>query len=682
MSAQVPVERASPRATAVAALDRRRAPLRRFLSRPASLGSLAAAFVLVTSVACIAIVARVSMRTYREQYRADLERIAEAAVSLIASDAHDAIRSPEQQNGPEYARVVAPLRAMLSRASGVRFLYTAIEQDGEVLFVLDASDPGDHDGDGREDQAKILEPYDDAAPELRECLRSGRPTSTAEPVQDEWGRFQSAWAPIVDAEGRIHGALGVDVTAERFDEDLARMERARELALVPAVLLSLVAGVSVFLLRRAERRATMQLGRALDDSARKADELLRTNEDLARARVEAEASSRAKSEFLANMSHEIRTPMTAILGFADLLAQGNGPSDEAVGTIRRNGEHLLAILNDILDLSKIEAGRMTVERVPVDALQLVRDVVALERVRAEQRGIALVLAAPTRLPRSIASDPLRLRQILMNLVGNAIKFTQTGGVTVTVSAEERAGRIAFAVKDTGIGMTAEQLARLFQPFTQADGSMSRRFGGTGLGLTISKRLAGMLGGDITVSSAPGEGSTFRVELPIDSAVACEWMDPSAPAPALAARAPSADAVRLDGARVLLADDGRDNQRLISIHLKRAGAHVELADNGLDVLRRLCTSADADARLAADAPFDVLLLDMQMPELDGYGTAARLRALGSKLPIVALTAHAMSGDRDQCLAAGCDDYLTKPIDPKALLATVKRYTLSTERASSA
>ncbi|MBK7876426.1 MAG: response regulator [Planctomycetes bacterium] len=646
----------------------------RWFERPPQLGALVGGFLLATSIACIEIVARESVATYQEQYRSDLERIAEAAASCLDPEQHDAVRSPEQQNGAEYMRAVAPLRAMLGRTHGVRYLYTAIETEGGVAFVLDASDPGDHDGDGREDQAKILEPYPDADPGLLDCSAAAAATSTRVPYQDEWGRFMSAWAPILDTRGIVHGVVGVDVTAERYDADLARMERARTLALVPALLLSLIAGACTFVLRRAERRAADQRDRALAASARQASELQRTNHDLARARVAAEASSRAKSEFLANMSHEIRTPMTAILGFTDLLAQGGGPSDEAVGTIRRNGEHLLAILNDILDLSKIEAGRMTVERAPVDVLQLARDVVALERVRAQQKGIALVLDTPTRLPRAIASDPLRLRQILMNLVGNAIKFTERGSVRITVSADEAARRVVLEVRDSGIGMTSEQLDRLFQPFTQADGSTSRRFGGTGLGLTISKRLATMLGGDIAVASVAGAGSTFRVELPADStAGSIEWTDPSVSA-ALPSRteAGAVAHVELGGVRVLLADDGRDNQRLISIHLRRAGAQVDVVDNGLLVLQRLCTGTGPEDRLLPEVPYDVLLLDMQMPELDGYDTARRLRALGARLPIVALTAHAMSGDREQCLAAGCDDYLTKPIDPAALLAAVERH----------
>ncbi|MBI5361953.1 MAG: response regulator [Planctomycetes bacterium] len=645
--------------------------LERWTRRPWVMGALVGAILLVTSIGCITIVWRESVDTYAQQYRFDLERMAESAVSQLDPRLHDSIRSPGQQNGEEYMRAVAPLRAMLARAQGIRYLYTAIEREGAVAFVLDASDPGDHDGDGRDDQAKIMEAYDDADPAMVEALHSVRTTSTQEPYADDWGRFMSAYTSIVDSSGGVRGVLGIDVTAERYDEDLARMDHARNLALFPAVLLSLLAGAGTLLLRRAERRAADERDAALLESAAQAQDLLRSNEELARARLEAEASSRAKSEFLANMSHEIRTPMTAILGFADLLALGGEPGDDAVATIRRNGEHLLAILNDILDLSKIEAGRMTIERVPVDVRRLADDVVELERVRAERRGITLELEVATRVPRTMACDPLRLRQILMNLAGNAIKFTDKGGVRIVLTADERERRVVFAVSDSGIGMTPEQVARLFQPFTQADGSMSRRFGGTGLGLTISRRLANMLGGDITVAAEFGRGSTFRVELPIDPAETIEWVAPDyqAPVPVHAGPFAASDATQLlEGARVLLADDGKDNQRLISIHLKRAGASVEVVDNGVDVLKRLC----AGERLRDDAPYDVLLLDMQMPELDGYSTAQRLRALGSKLPIVALTAHAMSGDREQCLAAGCDDYATKPIDRDLLLAAVRRW----------
>jgi signal transduction histidine kinase/ActR/RegA family two-component response regulator len=387
----------------------------------------------------------------------------------------------------------------------------------------------------------------------------------------------------------------------------------------------------------------------------------------------AEQASRTKSAFLANMSHEIRTPMAAVLGYADLLLDRDlGPAArlDHVQTIRRNGEHLLALLNDILDLSKIEAGKATVERIPCSLSRVLVDVVFLMRVRALGKGLHFDVRYATPVPESIHSDPTRLRQILENLIGNAIKFTDVGGVRVTVRCDDPGAarpRLSFAVADTGLGLEPEQVARLFQPFTQADASTTRRFGGTGLGLTISQRFARMLHGAIAVESVAGQGSTFTLTLEAEVVAgapqrrsfeeACAAIAPDQGAP----RRPE----RLTGRRVLLAEDGVDNQRLITALLERAGAEVTVADDGRIAVARAHAAADAGA------PFDVVLMDMQMPELDGYGATSRLRAEGYAGPIVALTAHAMSGDRERCLQAGCDGYLSKPIRRAELLGTLAR-----------
>ena len=380
--------------------------------------------------------------------------------------------------------------------------------------------------------------------------------------------------------------------------------------------------------------------------------------------------SRMKSEFLANMSHEIRTPMTAVLGYADLLLDvdlSTGDRVSYIQTIRRNGEHLLAVLNDILDLSKIEAGKMTVEAAPCSPAQMAVDVASLMRVRAHAKSLQFDLQFETPVPETIHSDPTRLRQILMNLVGNAIKFTQRGRVSMAVSCALPALR--FHIRDEGIGMAPEQVARLFQPFAQADSSTTRRFGGSGLGLVICRRLAEMLGGTILVESEVGRGSTFTFELDVgslqgvamleDMSEACAPVSVASPARRQAPSAP------LNG-RVLLAEDGADNQVLVSTLLRRAGAEVEIVENGkLAVERALAANAESQ-------PFGVLLMDMQMPELDGYGATATLRGRGYSGPIVALTAHAMAWDRDRCIAAGCTDYLTKPIQRDTLIATVAHY----------
>ena len=397
---------------------------------------------------------------------------------------------------------------------------------------------------------------------------------------------------------------------------------------------------------------------------------LEAKSEVERRFAAADAANRAKSEFLANMSHEIRTPMTAIQGYADLLLDSElTVSDRLshVQTIRRNSDHLLSILNDVLDLSKIEAGKMTVESVDCSPAQILVDVASLMRVRATDKGIGLDLEYQTPIPTLIKSDPTRLRQILLNLVGNAIKFTSSGGVRVLVRCSDPAsGRLTFEVADTGLGMTREQLSRLFQPFTQADSSTTRRFGGTGLGLVICQRLAAMLSGEIVVESLQSRGTSFTLSIETGSLKGVPMIADLREA-GLAASPAGATIERatVSGA-VLLAEDGLDNQLLIATHLRKAGLRVTIVENG-----RLAVD-QAMAALGAGTPFDVILMDMQMPELDGYGATAQLRNRGYSGPIVALTAHAMAGDRDRCLAAGCDDYLTKPIDRSKLIATVARH----------
>ncbi len=392
---------------------------------------------------------------------------------------------------------------------------------------------------------------------------------------------------------------------------------------------------------------------------------------------DAEAATRAKSEFLANMSHEIRTPMTAILGYSDVLLDNLTCPDDvhAARTVKRNGEYLLELINDILDLSKIEAGKLEVERIECSPAEVVHDVASLMQVRVDAKDLGLEIEFDGPIPATIRSDPVRLRQVLINLVGNAVKFTRRGTIRVVTRLIRQTGvspKLEFEVIDTGIGMTPEQAKRLFQPFVQGDSSTTREFGGTGLGLTISKRLAEMLGGNITLSSVPDVGSTFAVSIetgPLDGVPMLE--DPSEAFSNTASERRDDTQVKQPritlGCRILLAEDGLDNQRLISMLLKKAGAEVAVTENG-----QLAYQAALGARDSGE-PYDLILMDMQMPVMDGYSATRTLRQAGYVGPIVALTANAMAGDAEKCLEAGCDDYLAKPLDRATFLSKIASYT---------
>lgn len=417
-----------------------------------------------------------------------------------------------------------------------------------------------------------------------------------------------------------------------------------------------------------------------------------TREELVEAKELAEAANRTKSEFLANMSHEIRTPLTAIMGFTDLLRKGAYDDDQTAQTeqlnmIYRSSQHLLELINDILDLSKVEAGSYKSEPVKCSAHEIVCEVIAVQQVAAAQKELFLNYGWSTPIPEVIHTDPSRLRQILINLIGNAVKFTTSGGVTVTMGMAEKGGQelLAVRVQDTGIGIPDEKLQQIFEPFVQADTSVTRQFGGTGLGLSICRRIAKMLGGRLTVKSTPGKGSTFTAminpgnldgiqrldQMPNEKLHRTEITSAFATMDHESQTGKVASMVRksshssqskydLQNLKVLVIEDGDINRKLLNLLLKRAGASVTIAENG-----------QIGVEYTTQKLFDVILMDMQMPIMDGYTATAKIREFQIDTPIVALTAHAMVGDAQQCYDAGCNEYLSKPIEEELLYKTIRR-----------
>lgn len=507
-----------------------------------------------------------------------------------------------------------------------------------------------------------------------ECPR-GRLTGRISHLHDRQ-RLTERWREI---RGWLNAAGELALLASRAEDKLSR-ERSRVEQLQRQYDLFLAEHRRIIALNLDERnsrlseqqnylmRLEMEVAERTSELRQQAAELKSRNAELEEARSLAEVASRTKSSFLANVSHEVRTPLTAILGFADLLEEGELDHEEredAIARIRQSGRHLLAIINDVLDISKVEAGKMTVERHACSPSRVLLEIRDLIGPKAEAKGIHLDFHLEGPLPLVIESDPVRLKQVIVNLVDNAVKFTHFGHVRVLIHCDVAKEKLYLSVIDEGIGIPAEALASIFEPFVQADSSCARKYGGTGLGLSIARQVARLLGGDLSATSVEGHGSIFDVFVstgPLEGIPMLDAIDWRAPC--ATPRIRQGHVPRLHG-RVLVVEDGIDNQRLLEHQLKKAGADVVVVEDG-----KAAIDAVRDSEMGG-RPFDLVLMDMQMPVMSGYDATKRLRELEYRLPVIALTAHAMEGEREKCLAAGCDAYLTKPIDRRRLLVEVAR-----------
>jgi signal transduction histidine kinase/CheY-like chemotaxis protein len=677
-------------------------------------GMLAGCVIMVISSLGLLYMWHSAWKAQLDAVRTELVQLARVAATLVDGDRHRELKSAAQAGSPDHLGLLAPLVKFHKATSDIIYVYTAILDKNRIYFVLGTDYLYRVEGDS-EIPDPIMAPHDTLDPTLRRALEQHQVTVNEEPVKEAVRSYMSAYAPFYDREGRFVGVVGVDMWVRDFDARIGAIRRAGVGALVAVALLAVLTGVVVYRLSRTASRA------------RRRDRIVQARLADAKQQAEvhaqrAEAASKAKSDFLAMMSHEIRTPMNGVLGFANLLLETplNAEQREFAESMLRSGDALLTVINDVLDYSKIEAGKMTVEKIDIDLRSVCDEVRAILQAAVAERGLVMSLGYDAALPRFIKGDPARLRQVLLNLAGNAVKFTERGTVHIEVSPLDGA-QVRISVIDSGIGIAAEHLDRLFRRFTQADSSTTRRYGGTGLGLAISKTLVELMGGTIGAQSHEGTGSTFWVTLPLVVAAQAETEDkaaaptPAAAAPVHADAAPvradaapvradavaiqaDAEPVRADavaiqadavplltavvhepvtapsaaagaaghGGHLLLVEDNFVNQRVAVYMLTKLGHQVDVARHGREAVAKLSQTV-----------YDLVLMDCQMPEMDGFEATRIIRdrssaVLDHEVPVVAMTANAFPEDRARSLASGMNDFLAKPVDRSALASMLAKW----------
>ena len=531
-----------------------------------------------------------ALRILKQNLEDDVRVAAKVIAMNVDPALHATFTKREQESSPEYLKAIAVMekaRRTLNHSETYKYVYTFVLQDGDLYFVLDPTPEGDADHDGLDDKSHIGDIYDEDNPRLRSVFKTGEADVDKEPVADAWGTFVSGYAPVLDANGKVVAVAGVDLELSRFNDALAGLRRVGLLGALGAGSLSVLGGLAVWSYHRRLQRSISKLVTAMDD---------------------AKAADRAKSEFLATISHEIRTPMNGVLGMISLLRETplNTRQREFVETIHSSGNLLQRIIDDILDWSKIDIGAVNIREMPVNVHALLGEVASFFEAKAAGKRLTLEMTAAPDCPGWVLSDPTRLRQILLNLTGNAIKFTHQGGVKVFVrpdKAADGAPTLLFSVRDTGIGISPEQQEKLFQPFSQGDSTTTRSYGGTGLGLVISRRLCEAMGGDISYESTLGEGSAFTffvraqpVEIP-----------PAGSAPVVESPPPSAEREKKAEAPVLLLSPDRMLVSLAAAVFRRMQLPLEHradpAEAGAFLKEHPCRAVLVDVG-QLDVPFDV------------------------------------------------------------------------------
>jgi signal transduction histidine kinase/ActR/RegA family two-component response regulator len=662
-------------------------------------GMLAGSVMMVISCLGLFYLWHAAWQSQLDAVRTELVQLARVAATLVDGDRHRLLKSQSQAGSPDHLSLLAPLVKFHRATSDIIYVYTAILERNRIYYVLGTDYLYRVEGDS-EMPDPIMAPHETLDATLRRALERHEVTVDEKPVKEAVRSYMSAYAPFYDSQGRFVGVVGVDMWVRDFDARIGAIRRAGIGAFAAVAMLSVLAGFLVFRLSRTASRA------------RRRDRIIQARLADAKKQAEVEArraeeASKAKSDFLAMMSHEIRTPMNGVLGFANLLLETplNAEQREFAETVQRSGDALLTIINDVLDYSKIEAGRMTVECIDFDLYSVCDEVRRILRSAIAERGLTVILSYDAALPHRIKGDPVRIRQVVLNLAANAVKFTERGAVRIEVSQLD-AGQLKISVVDSGIGISEEQLNRMFRRFTQADSSTTRRYGGTGLGLAISKTLVELMGGTIGVHSEPGTGSTFWFTLPLIAAAQPQGetgfpatLSPISPTPAPApapapiptptttpapvrssaavpvlvdavgerpAVAPVAGAAQPGRSRLLLVEDNFVNQRVAVYMLLKLGHQVDVAKHGREAVDML-----------SKAVYDLVLMDCQMPEMDGFEATRLIRdrtstVLDHDIPVIAMTANAFPEDRARAIAAGMNDFLAKPVDRAVLGEIIEKW----------
>ena len=606
--------------------------------RPLREALLAFAVTLSVSAVGLAVTYVFAERAQTEAVRSELLQLATTTAAQVDGSLHNTIRSPDQEGSPAHLKALEPLVRMHKAARDVIYVYTAILIDGKIHWILDTASVYRVTDFGLP-LDPIGAPYPGKDADFRRALTEHVAVVNAKPVREEMRTYMSAYAPFYDATGAFAGVLGVDMVVDQYEARLAPVRRALYASLFAAALLSLATSFGVYRIRRNALAAR-------DRRVRDQEELQRARDDAEQAAIAARSSERAKTAFLAMMGHEIRTPMNGVLGIAELLRGTTLDTGQRryVETLEASGQALMRILNDLLDISSIESGRVEIVARPFSLTSLVAHTQQLLQALAIDKNLDIHARVAPDVPDRVVGDRERLSQILLNLGSNAVRFTDSGEVRIEAA---RSGAlphgIEFHVKDSGIGIPESEQHRLFEPFSQI--SRSEKAGGAGLGLAISQRLAGLMGGSIRMESRPGEGSTFTLSLPLEPAGPAAPLDVAEPASAAARRL-----------IILVAEDNRVNRLVALRMLEKLGHEVVFAVNGLEALSTL-----------EERQVDLVLMDCQMPEMDGLEAARRIRAhpRTAHLPIIAITAGTVAGDEAACKEAGMNGYLSKPLTVDAL-----------------